>query len=172
MFEFMNLKTGEVKSAFSYREQNELIYIKFTENGKEYSYSKKFTKILDNNNKNELPFIIYSFKRECYKCKQSTDIITYITFADGTNEDLKYPWNKERLLKNQDILAHLEDPSIEYYGLNVIGDNENYDKLLMNKYPDKIKLEYSKTQNSKYPMNVIIVVQNKDGILSTEKLMN
>ena len=28
MFEFINLKTGEVKSAFSYREQNELIYIK------------------------------------------------------------------------------------------------------------------------------------------------
>ena len=38
---------------------------------------------------------------------------------------------KERLLKNQDIFAHLQDPSIEYYDLNVIGDNENYDKLLI-----------------------------------------
>ena len=46
------------------------------------------------------------------------------------------------------------DPSIEYYGLKVIGGNERLDKLLQNKFPGTIKMQYSKTQNRNYPMNL------------------
>ncbi|PWL80537.1 MAG: hypothetical protein DBY18_04605 [Clostridia bacterium] len=48
----------------------------------------------------------------------------------------------------------MQDPSIEYYGLNVIGDIEEFDRMLMEKYPEKIKNTYSKTKNTIYPMNV------------------
>ena len=51
-------------------------------------------------------------------------------------------------------MAHLEDPSIEYYGINVIGDIEEFDFFLMEKYPDRIKNTYSKTKDKIYPMNI------------------
>ena len=39
---------------------------------------------------------------------------------------------------------------IEYYGINVIGDIEEFDYMLMEKYPDRIKNCYSKTKNKIY----------------------
>lgn len=30
-----------------------------------------------------LPFKVYTLTKECYKCRQSTKILTYITFADN-----------------------------------------------------------------------------------------
>lgn len=156
MINFRNLKTGEIKSAFSFREEENRIYIKFTDNGKEYGYFKTNIEILENEYKNEcdLPFIVYSLNKECYKCHKDTEILTYITFRDQPNKSLAFPWDKKRLLENQDIFAHIQDPSIEYYGLNVIGDIEKYDQLLMNKYPDKIRLEFSQTKKKMYPMNI------------------
>lgn len=67
---------------------------------------------------------------------------------------MTFPYDYDRLLKHQDIVAHLQDPSIEYYGLNVIGDIMEYDHMLMEKYPERIKSVYSKTKNKTYPMNV------------------
>lgn len=156
MISFKNLKTKEIKTAISYREDGDRIYIKFTDNGKEYGYFKTNIEILkkENESEDELPFIVYSLNKECYKCHQNTAIVTYITFKDKPDESLTFPWNKNRLLDHQNILAHLKDPSIEYYGLNVIGDIANYDRLLMNKYPNKIQLKYSQTKNEMYPMNV------------------
>ena len=80
--------------------------------------------------------------------------ITYIVFKDGTYQDVIFPWDKNRLLKNQDILAHLQDPSIEYYGLKVVGEDDKLDDILMQKFPDKIKSKYSKTQGRSYQMNL------------------
>lgn len=57
-------------------------------------------------------------------------------------------------MENQDIEAHIQDSSIEYYGLKVVGDDERLDHILMKKFPDKIKSRYSKTQGRSYPMNL------------------
>lgn len=153
-------KSGEVKTAFSAKENNDKIYIKFTQNGKEYAYNKDGIEIVADKNdtqkitENKLPFRVYTFKKPCYKCHQNTDIITYIKFVDGKHEDVTYPWDKSRLLKNQNILAHITDPSIEYYGLMVIGDFPEYDNMLMDKFPGKIEVKYSATTKTSYPMNI------------------
>lgn len=153
MFKFKNKKTNEVKSAYAFREDEERIYIKFSADGKEYGYFKDNIEIIDCEC-GILPFKVYTLTKECYKCHQSTKILTYITFADNPKKDVCYPWNKRRLLEQQDIFAHLQDPSIEYYGLNVIGDIEEFDLMLMEKYPDKIHNKYSQTKKRIYPMNV------------------
>lgn len=107
MIRFVIKKSGEVKKAFSAKENVGKIYIKFTENGKEYAYNKdKIEVIVDKNDsqeliKNKLPFRVYTFKKQCYRCHKFTDIITYIKFADGNLEDLVYPWDKNRLMKAQ-----------------------------------------------------------------------
>ncbi len=153
MIMFRNCKSNEVKTAFSFREEGEKIYIKFTENGKEYGYFKSNVKMLDSGG-DKLPFRVYTYTKDCYKCGKPTQILTYITYSDKPEESLTYPWDKGRLLQNQNIFAHLADSGIEYYGLNVIGNTEAYDTLLMKKYPEKIRKIYSKTQNKIYPMNV------------------
>lgn len=160
LIKFIIKNSGEVKKAFSAREINGKIYIKFTEAGKEYAYNKDKIEITadkiytQKEVKNKLPFIVYAFKKPCYKCHQNTDIITYIKFTDGRREDVTYPWDKNRLLKNQNIFAHIFDPSIEYYGLLVIGDLPEYDNMLMNEFPDKIQVRYSATTKNSYPMNM------------------
>lgn len=153
MFKFKNSKTGEIKTAFTFREDGEKIYVKFTFDGKEYGYSKSNIELLFSDN-DGLPFRVYSFMKTCYKCHKPTEVITYITYSDKPTEDVKFPWNLDRLLKHQDIFAHLQDPSIEYYGLNVIGDIEEFDYMLMEKYPNRIQNKYSQTIKKTYPMNV------------------
>ena len=156
MITFTNLKTGEVKTASSFRIDGAKTYITFTEGGKEYGYSSSNVKIHDKDT-TSLPFKVYSFKKECYRCHQSTNILTYITFSDDTAEDLIYPWDKNSLMKTQSmkqVLAHMADPSIEHYGLNVVGDNPKYDKMLLAKYPSQFKNTFSQTVGSTYLMNV------------------
>lgn len=72
-----------------------------------------------------------------------TTVLTYIVFDDGTNEDVTFPWDKERLLQAQHIWSHIQDPSIEYYGLKVIGDDERagsaFDEKISGKDPAKIQ---------------------------------
>lgn len=156
MITFTNLKTSEVKTAFSCRTDGEKTYITFTEGGKEYGYFTANIKIHDEDAPS-LPFKVYPFKKECYRCHRITSILTYITFSDIVTEDLIYPWDKNRLIKNQSmdqVLAHMEDPTIEYYGLNVVGDNPEYDKILLQKYPWQFKNTYSRTVGRTYLMNV------------------
>lgn len=153
MMKFKNIKTNETKTAFSFREDKEKIYIKFSPNGKEYGYLKSNIEITTSKADN-LPFRIYTYTKECYKCHKPTEILTYITYADKPTENVIFPCDFDRLLEHQNIIAHMQDPSIEYYGLNVIGDIEEFDHLLMEKYPKRIKSTYSKTKNRIYPMNV------------------
>lgn len=156
MITFTNLKTGEIKTAFSFRIAGEKTYIIFTEGGKEYGYFSTNIKI-HSEDTSSLPFKVYSFKKECYRCHRDTNILTYITFSDEPTEDLNYPWDKNRLMKSQSIeqvFAHMEDPTIEYYGLNVVGDNPEYDKMLLQKYPRQFKNIFSQTAGSTYLMNV------------------
>jgi len=102
---------------------------------------------------------VYSFKRKCYsaKCGKITEILTYIKFDDGTDEDLVYPWDKKRLNKNKSLKAemyHMENPSIEYYPIKVIGSDDILDEMMLKKFPEKIQTKYSSTQKRKYPMNI------------------
>lgn len=159
MIKFVIKKTGELKEAFSAKENNEKIHIKFSENGKEYAYNKdKIEILLDTNTQkieeNKLPFKVYTFKKQCHKCHQYTDVITYIKFDDGSYEDLDYPWDQFRLFKIQNAFAHLLDPSIEYYGILVLGDCKEYDEMLLNAFPDRIFLKYSATTENSYAMNI------------------
>lgn len=149
-------RTGEIKDAYSLELRGEKVYVKFDENGKEYAYSKYNIELpgQEGDGEKECPIITYKLNKQCYKCHKSTSVFTYIVFNDGTDQDVVFPWNKERLLKNQDVLAHIQDPSIEYYGLKVVGDDEILDHILMKQFPEKIKTRYSKTQGRSYPMNL------------------
>lgn len=156
MITFTNLKTGEVKNAFSFRVDGEKTYIIFAEGGKEYGYSSANVKIHDEDPQ-LLPFKVYCFKKECYRCHRDTNVLTYITFSDDITEDLSYPWDKNRLMKCQSmeqVFSHMADPTIEYYGLSVVGDNPEYDKMLLQKYPHQFKNIFSQTVGSAYLMNV------------------
>lgn len=163
MIKFVNKKTGELKNAFSVKENDEKMLIKFSEDGKEYAYNKDNIEVINEENNTQirdiskLPFRIYTFKKQCYKCHRNTDIITYIKFSDGKNEDITYPWDKKRLIKTQSfqhLLAHMQDPSIEYYTIMIVGDCKKYDDILMEKFPNKVSVQYSATTKTSYPMNI------------------
>lgn len=154
---YLDKRTNEIKTAYSVVATDKKVYIKFSENGREYAFNPDNVEVIEKSQDASEQgnfHRIYKFDRQCYTCKKSTAIYTYIIFSDGTDEDVVFPWNKKRLLKNQNIIAHLQDPSIEYYGLNVIGSDEKLDDLLQKKFPENIKVLYSKTQKRRYPMNV------------------
>lgn len=73
---------------------------------------------------------IYTFKHNCYKCKRDTNILTYITFKDGSN--LVYPWDKNKLNNEKTgdgILNHTVYEGMEFYPIDIIGLNKKYDKV-------------------------------------------
>ena len=150
---FLDKRSGEIKNVYSIEHHNEKILVRFTEKGMTYTYRPENIQIIDELQSGGLNRI-YRLEHRCYRCKQNTTVYTYIVFSDGTDEDVTFPWDKERLLKNQDIFLHLQDPSIEYYGLQIIGGNNMLDKILQKKFPEKIKMQYSKTQKRMYPMNL------------------
>lgn len=153
MIQFKIISTGEVKSAFSYREDGNKIYITFSRGGTEYGYSKKNIQlILESANEDDL--VVYSYQQQCYKCHCMTEVLTYVIFSDETAENVVFPWDKDRLLKYQRIEAHIIDSSIEYYGLHVIGEIDALDRVFMDRYPNRIQKKYSATQDRVYPMNI------------------
>jgi len=150
-------KTGEVKEVFSAEEKGGKVYVKFSEQGKEYQYAKANVEFMETavvENQNQLQFKVYTFKKHCYRCQKETEILTYILFADGTNEDVAFPWDIKRLCLRQNVMAHMLDPSIEFYGIKVIGDDPKRDEMLLKKYPKRIAYRFSKTTGTAYPMNI------------------
>lgn len=160
--QFIDKRTNEVKNAYSIEVDNEKVLVQFQKDGKTYTYNADNIEIVTEPQEKKTNRI-YHFKRPCYRCKKPTTIYTYITFEDNVNEDVTFPWDKKRLLKSQDVSAHILDPSIEYYGLNVIGENDALDKRLLEKFPDKIKKQYSATQKRSYPMNICEHCKAKQG---------
>lgn len=154
---FIDKRTNEIKYAYSIITENIVAQIRFTPLGKTYRYKLSDIQILEEDDKDisiyEVPFKIYMFERACYNCSKKTKIITYIRYAD-TNEDVTFPWNINRLARGQRIFEHLNDPSIEYYDIKVIGDIDIYDEMLFHLYPDRIQLRYSKTLGCVYLMNL------------------
>lgn len=159
---FLDKRSKEIKEAYSIEINNEKALVRFNENGKVYSYNSNNIELIDESHEN-VKNRIYQFEQPCYKCRKMTTIYTYITFSDNIYEDVTFPWDKERLLQNQNIFAHLQDPSIEYYGLKVIGGNDNLDKMILEKFPEKIKMQYSQTQKRSYPMNICEHCKAKQG---------
>lgn len=98
--------------------------------------------------------IIYSYEKSCYRCKLNTKIYTYITYKDSPKESLNFPWNTHRILKRQNLEAHIRKPSLEFYSINVLGEVESLDKILKLHYQDHIKDKYSATTNLIYAMNL------------------
>lgn len=152
---FQILASSEIKEAYAIREENGKVFVRFNKNGKEYGYAAKNIQILDEEvSLNQGKIVLYRFDSECYKCKKQFEVLTYIVFNDGTNENVVFPWNKERLLKRQNIAAHLQDPSIEYYGLDVLGNDDLLDEFFMNKFPKRLQKRYSNTTKSTYVANI------------------
>lgn len=173
---FKDKNTGQIKYAYAIRSTQNKVYVQFDKNGKEYGYSREnievctdpqnFGNIVKKGAENSklskhsvsqtksLSFITYEYQTKCYACGRKTGILTYIVFSDGTNESAVFPWDKKRALKRQDIMAHMQDPSCEYYGIYVIGDIAKLDKLLMERYPGRISIQYSGVVNKSYPMNL------------------
>ena len=150
---FRNRKDNIVKDAYSIQEDGDKVFIKFTESGKEYTYYSNNIKILDKKSS----LIIYSFERECYKCKKKTLVLTYLLFDDGTDENLVFPWDKHRLNKEKSTeayLMHMEYEYIEFYPIKVIGSDEELDYFMLKRFPDKINMKHSSTQKRTYPMNI------------------
>ena len=159
MIAFINKNTGEIKYALSVDVRGKKTYVNFSKSGRTYVYNSENIRVLYDEkdmepNSLNLPFKVYVLKKLCYRCFKETDIITYIVYDDDTNQSIKYPWNKHRLLKKQNILAHICDPSIEYYGIKVLGDFGEFDDLLMKKFENKIQIRYSSVTKTSYPMNI------------------
>lgn len=100
MIKFKNLKTGEIKTAFSLREEGEKTYIKFSADGKEYGYFKSNIEIITPDS-DKLPFCVYVYMKECYKCHKPTEILTYITYADKPTENVIFPCNFDRHIRRE-----------------------------------------------------------------------
>lgn len=169
MIKIIDKRTGEIKEAFSIRSDENKTYIKFKSDGIEYGYNKNNIELLSesiNNISNSQikscnlgknskeKFITYCYEQECYKCHKKTHILTYIIFDDGSKESLVFPWDEQRLLKNQNSWAHMLDSSIEYYGLKTIGRFPEFDEIMLKQYPDRIAVKYSQHLNAPSTMNL------------------
>lgn len=153
---FQIIKTGEIKQAYSIEQRDKKVFVRFTKNGKEYGYAETSIEIIENKVENT-QLLVYSLERTCSKCGETTEILTYLLYDDGTDENLIFPWEKERLNRTKTLeceLLHMQNPDIEYYPIKVIGADRKFDRLLMKHYPERIRKEYSGTQKRKYAMNI------------------
>ena len=177
---YIDKRTNEPKTAYSIVVDKDKVYVKYSENGKEYGFNPNNIEIIPDTpalvtNTPEFPHRIYYFKRECHKCKKDTTIYTYIVFDDETNEDVTYPWDKERLLDCQDFYGfkcHLLKPEIEFYGLKTIGRDKKLDKLLLEKFPNKIQKKYSGVLKKTCPMNICQHCGAKQGDFYVYEIVN
>lgn len=174
---FRDKRNNEIKNVYSLEIKGGKVHIRFSKNGKVYTYNADNIEILEDANveprKSDLK--VYKLAKQCYVCHKITSVYTYIVFDDGTNENVAFPWDRERLQNCKSVeynIMHMGDPSIEYYGLKIVGDDEELDRILMNKYPDKIKICYSKTQKRSYPMNLCDFCGAKQGWNFIYRLVN
>lgn len=155
---FLDKRTDEIKNAYSVKFRDGKVYVQFEKSGKIYGYKDNNIELLnDDSESNKKHLIIYSYVRTCYKCDKDTEILTYIVWDNADNENLIYPWDKNRLNKewsSERTLAHIKYPEIEFYPIKVMGSDEKLDELMMKTYPSRIYKKYSNTQLRKYPMNV------------------
>ncbi len=165
MIKFQVISTGEIKEAYSAKEENDKICIKFSSNGKEYTYNKQNVRLIESNvqSNSNLPFILYTYESKCWKCKNPIDIMTYIRYDDGNREDVTYPYDMNRLFEHQMIEYHMFDASCEYFSISVIGEIPKFDELLVNKFPNNISYRFSNKIGREYAMNICPVSKSHVG---------
>ena len=134
---FLDKKTNEIKDASSIRKSGDRILIKFQKDGREYSYNLQRIQILKDTDSIASRRKVYKIKKRCDSCGKETIVYTYIVFSDNPAEDVTFPWNKRRLLRNQDVLAHLDNPNFEFYGFRSLGQNESLDEQFAEAFPQK-----------------------------------
>lgn len=168
MKKFINKKTGKIQNAYSIRTEGNKTYVKFSAQGTEYAYnSENITEISEDvteiKTNDTFPLILYSYTKECWKCHKEISVYTYIVFSDGTFESASFPWDKKRALQHQDIFSHLQDPSIEYYGVSIVGMVPQFDTILLQKYPNIFSMQYSNTTHSYYCANTCTYCKSLQG---------
>ena len=163
MIRFVINKTGEEKQAYSLEFEKDRVVVKFSKGGKAYYYHKDNIRVIEEKiTEPDISFKVYAYLRLCYNCNKYTTILTYIILSDD-EYSLTFPWDKEALLKRQYILNHIDDPSIEYYGLRVLGNYKKFDDIMIRLFPDRIANRYSKTTDSIYAMNLCEYCGAKQG---------
>lgn len=187
MAAFRYKKTNEIREAFSIEKVGKKVHIQFTEKGKIYIYDEKSIEILEDEKENnggldsgksrsnKEKIRVYSITHNCYSCQNKTEILTYIKFDDGTNEDLIYPWDKSRLQRNMSseaVMNHMMNPDIEFYPIKIIGSDNKLDEIMLNVFPESIKMKYSSTQKRYYPMNICQHCKAKQGEFFIYKEIN
>lgn len=178
MAKFRHKKTNEIREAFSIEKIGKKVHIQFTKDGKKYIYDERNIEIIEDEKENDgcldsgksqsnkEKIRVYSITRTCYSCQNKTEILTYIKFDDGTNEDLIYPWDKRRLHRNissEAVMNHMMNPDIEFYPIKIIGSDDMLDEIMLNVFPERIKMKYSSTQRRYYPMNICQHCRAKQG---------
>lgn len=132
---------------------------KFAENSKR-SKSEADTREQPGIKRNAAPknkdILVYAFSRDCQRCHTVNELLTYMVF-DYTEESLVYPWDRERLVSSRDAMSffnHMIDEESEYYSYQVLGENKKLDQLMLKKFPETIRMEYSKTLKETYAINI------------------
>lgn len=147
---FLDKKTNEIKHAYSIKKSGNNFLIKFQKEGREYSYNIQRIQILKSIDSSSPRRKVYKFIKRCGNCGKTTCIYTYIVFSDNPKEDVTFPWDKKRLIRNQDVTAHLINPHLEFYGFRIIGQNEKLDEIFVESFPQKIKVKYHSTHKFVY----------------------
>jgi hypothetical protein len=169
-------KDEKPKEVFWAEVHGNTVIVQFKEEGKQYRYHADNVFLTDNPSECQSyspinkELLIYSFEQICYRCHKPTRILTYLLYekqlCSQTVENLTFPWDKPRLNQEksgQQTLYHMFHEEIEFYPIAVLGDNSRLDELLLHKYPQYIRIQYSKTQNRRYPMNICQHCQAKQG---------
>ncbi|MDR2491874.1 MAG: hypothetical protein LBD25_00180 [Coriobacteriales bacterium] len=148
------------KEVFSAKRVGNKVLVRFTNNGKEYSYSDQRIKVIKEADSgsaeaDNLVIPLYALDHNCWKCGYSIQIPTYINYESHL-EPLKFPWDRVRLNKEksdtEQLLHVFTDAGIEYYPVSVVGQNPGLDQLLAEQNPvlvDKAKMR--KRETSRMP---------------------
>lgn len=167
MKNIIDKRTGKKETVYSVREEDDKMFIRFKEGGTEYSYFRTNIETLpDTPPIDTSGLLVYSLEQVCYRCQKTTEVLTYMLFADKTRDNLVYPWDKKRLNSIQStelLLAHMQYEHIEFYPIMILGSDDKLDKLMLEQFPDRISMATSKTQNRTYPMNICQHCKAKQG---------
>lgn len=104
--------------------------------------------------------IIYEFNEECDKCKRKTTYYTYLIFHEY-DLDVEFPIDMSFVYRvYAEMPTHKDNPYFDNesntlnYPIKVLGDDEEYDKQVMNSgYFPNIKIFSSNTAKKTYAAN-------------------
>lgn len=69
-------------------------------------------------------------------------------------------------------MNHMMNSDIEIYPIKLIGSDNKLDEIMLNVFPERIKMKYSSTQKRYYPMNICQHCKAKQGEFFIYKEVN